>query len=95
MNFTPDLSPGAAARVVFAVVADTAAARESVIDGETGLWCREGDAEDLTRKLWMLRDDDFVTNLGVAAYSRFWAFAPTLVKHVDQREQCHQHVLGS
>jgi glycosyltransferase involved in cell wall biosynthesis len=85
----------AAARGVPAVVADTSAARESVIDGETGLWFRRGDVEDLAQKLRMLQDDDFVTKLGAAAYSRFWASAPMLGKHVDQLEQCYQHVLES
>lgn len=85
----------AAARGVPAVVADTSAARESVIDRETGLWFRGGNVEDLAQKLRMLHDDDFVTKLGAAAYSSFWASPPTLVKHVDQLEQCYQHVLES
>ncbi len=85
----------AAARGIPAVVADTSAARESVIDGETGLWFHGGDVEDLARKLRMLHDDNLVTKLGEAAYSSFWASAPILARHVDQLEQCYQQVLES
>jgi glycosyltransferase involved in cell wall biosynthesis len=85
----------AAACGVPAVVADTSAARENVINGETGLWFRGGDLEDLSRKLRMLQNDELVAKLGSAAYSRFWASPPTLVKHVDQLESCYQHVLES
>jgi len=85
----------AAARGVPAVVADTSAARESVIDGETGLWFRGGDVEDLAQKLRTLLDDDLVAKLGAAAYSRFWASPPTLAMHVGQLENCYQQVLES
>lgn len=83
----------AAALGVPSIIADTSAARESVIDGETGLWFRGGDVEDLTRKFHMLQDSGLVTKLGRAAHSRFWASPPTLKSHVDQLEKCYQQVL--
>ena len=83
----------AAARGIPAIVADTSAAREWVIDGETGLWFRGGDVDDLSEKLLMIRDDDLVRRLGSAAHSRFWASPPTIEKHVDALEACYRKVL--
>jgi glycosyltransferase involved in cell wall biosynthesis len=85
----------AAARGIPAVVADTSAARDSVIDGETGLWFRGGDVDDLSRKLQKLENDEFVSRLGRAAYDRFWTSPPTLLSHGDQLEACYAQVLAT
>lgn len=85
----------AAARGVPAIVADTCAARESVIDGVTGLWFRGGDAQDLSRKLRNVKDDGLATRLGQNAYDHYWANPQTLATHADELEKCYAKILGS
>lgn len=85
----------AAARGIPSVVADTSAARDSVIDGETGIWFRGGDADDLAIKLRALEDNALVNRLGRAAYDRFWASPSTPSKYADELEMCYAQVLGT
>jgi len=85
----------AAALGIPAVVADTSAARDSVIDGETGLWFRGGDVEDLAQKLSRLEDNELVVKLGNAAHKRFWSSPPELTRHADELERCYQLILGA
>ena len=85
----------AAASGVPAIVADTCAARESVIDGVTGLWFRGGDAQDLSKKLRNLKDDGLATRLGQNAYDHYWANPQTLATHADQLEKCYAKMVGS
>jgi len=84
----------AAALGIPAVVADTSAARDSVIDGETGLWFRGGDVEDLAQKLRRLEDSDLVVRLGQAAHEHFWSSPPLLSRHADELEKCYELILG-
>jgi glycosyltransferase involved in cell wall biosynthesis len=85
----------AAARGVPAIVADTCAARESVIDGVTGLWFRGGDAQDLSKKFRSFKDDGLATRLGQNAYDHYWANPQTLATHADQLEKCYAKIVGS
>jgi glycosyltransferase involved in cell wall biosynthesis len=85
----------AAARGVPAIVADTCAARESVIDGVTGLWFRGGDAQDLSEKLRTLKDDGFAIRLGRNAYDHYWENPQTLATHADELEKCYAKIIGS
>jgi glycosyltransferase involved in cell wall biosynthesis len=84
----------AAARGIPCLVPDTSAARESVVNGETGLWFRGADCNDLATKLRLLEDSALVARLGAGAYARYWSAPPTLSHHVDQLEQCYAKVLG-
>jgi glycosyltransferase involved in cell wall biosynthesis len=77
-----------------AIVSDTCAAREAVIDGVTGLWFRGGDAHDLAAKLTSLRDDNLVNRLGRAAYDRFWADPPTREHRIQTLETVYQQILA-
>jgi glycosyltransferase involved in cell wall biosynthesis len=63
----------AAGNGVPSVVPDTCAARESVIDGVTGLYFRSGDETDLRRKIAILKNPDVASSMGEAAYKKFWA----------------------
>jgi glycosyltransferase involved in cell wall biosynthesis len=63
----------AAGNGVPSIVPDTCAARESVVDGVTGLYFRSGDESDLRAKIAMLKDPDVAARMGKAAYGRFWA----------------------
>ena len=63
----------AASHGIPSIVSDTSAACEMVLDGVTGLHFRNGDVEDLRRKMVLLQDPALAAQLGREAYDRFWA----------------------
>jgi glycosyltransferase involved in cell wall biosynthesis len=72
------------------IVADVCAAKDSIIDGKTGLLFRSGDVEDLAEKLRLLNSNlQFAETLGKAAYERYWAAPCTLNKHVMDLVNCY------
>jgi glycosyltransferase involved in cell wall biosynthesis len=83
----------AAALGVPAVVADACAARELVIDGETGLHFKSGDPHDLQRVMERLQDDQLVRRLGEAAYRRYWRHPRSLDRHLADLERVYDVVL--
>lgn len=83
----------AAAQGVPAIVSDRSAGRESVLDGETGLWFRNGDLDDLVAKVRMLQSPSLASRLGRAAYERYWADARTMDRHLGLVEALYQRVL--
>jgi glycosyltransferase involved in cell wall biosynthesis len=86
----------AAALGVPAIVPDTCAARELVVDGVTGLWFKGGDAGDLARKMRsLLEDSALAQRMGQAAYERFHARPPTMDRHLDGLLEIYQAVLSS
>lgn len=86
----------AASLGVPAIVADTSAARDLVIDGVTGLWFKGGDLLDLKEKIKQLATDaDFATKAGLAAYQRFWEKPPTLERHVKELMSVYASVLAN
>jgi glycosyltransferase involved in cell wall biosynthesis len=86
----------AAALGVPAIVPDNCAARESVLDGVTGLWFRTADEADLKDKLDRLeRDPALAAAMGKAAYQRFWNDPPTLERHVCELEKVYRQVLAA
>lgn len=66
------------------IAADSCAGRESVVDGETGLWFRQADAADLADKLRLMQDDALVTRMSNAAHARYWADPFTLERHCNR-----------
>lgn len=66
------------------IVSDVCAGRESIADGETGLWFRSNDADDLARALAALKDDATVRRMSAAAYADYWRDPPTLGRHVER-----------
>ncbi|MCC7125800.1 MAG: glycosyltransferase family 4 protein [Acidobacteria bacterium] len=77
----------AAAMGVPSIVPDSSGARDWVIDDVDGVWFRGGDADDLSRQITRLLEDDAgVARLGRAAYDKFWAVPPTLERHVQDLE---------
>jgi glycosyltransferase involved in cell wall biosynthesis len=73
-----------ASRGIAALVGDRSAARELVTDQKTGLYFKNGDLDDLTEKLSLLRDDDRVRDLSTAAYESFWSGPRDIEFHVDE-----------
>jgi glycosyltransferase involved in cell wall biosynthesis len=85
----------AAAHGVPAVVPDHGALRDVVADGQTGLWFRGGDVDDLAAKLARLAADDaLVERLGRTAYERFWSGQWDLDTHLDRLEAVYRAALG-
>ncbi|HEY3856166.1 MAG TPA: glycosyltransferase family 4 protein [Verrucomicrobiae bacterium] len=83
----------AAAFGVPAIVSNTSAATEFVIDGETGLTFKTGDLDDLQEKLKQMTNDAFVARLGLAAYERHWADPPTIARHAEKLEAVYSECL--
>lgn len=84
----------AAAHGVPAVVPDHGALRDVVADGQTGLWFRNGDVDDLAAKLGRLAEDGaLVDRLGRTAYERFWSGHWDLDTHLDRLEAVYRAAL--
>ncbi len=86
----------AAGNGVPSIVPDTSAARESVVDGVTGLYFRSGDQADLQAKMAILRDPVVAARMGQAAYKRFWA-PPGLGMdlHRKRLEKTYEQILAA
>jgi glycosyltransferase involved in cell wall biosynthesis len=76
------------------IVSDACAGRESIADGEAGLWFRSGDVDDLADKLVRLRDDVLVERLSAGAYRDYWSNPPTLERHVEAILDIYEHMLA-
>lgn len=76
------------------IAADACAGRESVIDGETGLWFRQADPADLAEKLRMMQDGATVTRLSNAAHARYWADPFSLERHCRRLEAVYSELLA-
>jgi glycosyltransferase involved in cell wall biosynthesis len=74
----------ALARGVPVIVADGAAARDAVVDGENGLLFRTGDAHDLAAKIAQLADPALVKRMSEAAYARYWSRPTTPETHLEE-----------
>jgi glycosyltransferase involved in cell wall biosynthesis len=84
----------AAALGVPAIVSDSCAAREMIVDGETGLLFRSGDVSDLASKLTLLdRDPDLAAGLGRKAYEQYWNEPSTIDMHTKQLIACYKDIL--
>ena len=77
------------------IVSDVCAGREEIIDGETGLWFKFGDADDLARALTMMQDDAVVRKMSNAAYAAYWRDPPTLARHVERLEKAYRGMLAN
>ena len=85
----------AAAHGIPCLVPDTSAAKELVIDGVTGFHFKQGNADDLRKKMRLLHDDDVVASLGHRAYDNFWASDfPSESAHVQSLLRIYKTVLS-
>lgn len=85
----------AAALGIPTIVPDTSAAREFVVDGETGLWFKSGCSDDLAEKISILSDDETAASMGEKAYNHYWHNSFSMENHVDQLVKCYSEVLVS
>lgn len=84
----------AAALGVPAIVAEDCAAREAVVDGETGLLFKSGSIKDLSNKLEVLRDNPKLADrLGANAFERYWNNPCTPANHVHELVTCYRKIL--
>ncbi len=83
----------ALAQGVPCIVADTSAAREMIVDGQTGLLFCGGDAHDLQAKLQQLADPTFAATLGQKAHDAYWQSPKTLDHHLDGLEAIYMAML--
>ncbi len=84
----------AAALGIPAIVADSCAARDLVMDGDTGLHFRSGDEQALQSAMARLQDDRLVQRLGAAAYHRYWKHPRSTTNHIRDLERVYELVLG-
>ncbi len=84
----------AAALGLSAIVSDSCAARDRIVDGKTGILFRSGNVEDLAVKLQLFNtDQQLVESLGKAAYERYWASPCTLDRHVKELVNTYIRIL--
>jgi glycosyltransferase involved in cell wall biosynthesis len=84
----------AAARGVPAVVSDVSAAAERVTDGIDGWIFESGSADDLARRLAVVRDNWAIRAAGAAAYQRYWADPHDRSHHAEQLVAIYDAVLA-
>lgn len=85
----------AQSRGIPCLLGDRSAACEMVADNETGIYFRNGDVADLTRKMALLSDDALVRRLSENAYQRFWATPRGIDAHVDNLLAVYDQVMRS
>ncbi len=83
----------AAAKGIPAVVSDATAAKEYVVDNNSGVLFQSGSVASLEDALNRLNDDFLVDQLGNNAYVNYWANPPTLERHVRELTNCYQEIL--
>ena len=84
----------AAAMGIPAIVPDTCAAREWVINGVTGLWFTGGNSASLEQAIRRLKGDpEFAATLGENAYTRYWKDPSTVERHCDELEALYEDIL--
>jgi glycosyltransferase involved in cell wall biosynthesis len=76
-----------------AIVADSSAATDWVIDGHNGLWFRSGDTDDLAAKICYLREQpEEAARMGHRAYDSYWAEPATVKRHIFALESLYSAV---
>ena len=85
----------AAALGVPSIVSDGCAAKCSIKDGVTGLCFKSNDVEDLTKKIFQLKDDpQMAFQLGRQAYDKYWSNPATIYTHVEDLINCYKIILS-
>ncbi|CAN1517922.1 RfaG Glycosyltransferase [Rhabdaerophilaceae bacterium] len=77
------------------IASDGSAGRESILDGQTGLWFKHWDADDLARAIRVLQGDDVVRLMSEAAHRRYWASPFSLDRHCLRLEDVYGKLLAA
>ena len=78
-----------------AIVPDLSAARDLIVDGQTGLLFRTGDVASLVRALRQCGDDTTIERLGAGAYDRYWDNPFTLENHITSLVAAYEAMLSA
>jgi len=84
----------AQARGVPVIVGDRCAAREAIVNQQTGLEFPMASKEGLVKALSQLRDGDGAARMGQAAIERYWQNPLTMDRHLDQLEAVYEAVMA-
>lgn len=76
------------------ITSDDCAGRESVIDGETGLWFKDRSPQDLARALIEMKDDARVSTMSEAAHRLYWANPFTVQRHCHRLLEVYGEMLS-
>ncbi len=76
------------------IVSDICAGRESVLNGETGLWFRSADVESLVAAMRELLDDGVARRMSHAAHLHYWGRPFTTERHVEALLRVYDAALG-
>jgi glycosyltransferase involved in cell wall biosynthesis len=86
----------AAALGIPAIVSDSCAAREAIVDGETGMLFQSGNVSDMAAKLETLqRDRALAARLGLTAYERYWQAPSTIEMHGKCLINCYRQIMDT
>ena len=77
------------------IVSDACAGRESITDGENGLWFRSADDDSLAAALRRLSDDAEAARMTASAHRMYWAAPLTLDRHLDSIENVYGEALAT
>jgi glycosyltransferase involved in cell wall biosynthesis len=76
------------------IVGERTAAREHVMNGESGLYTKTASVDDLAAKLSMLQDDTLLDRMSAAAYDGFWQSPPNTEEHVRRLEEAYRAIFA-
>ena len=86
----------AAALGVPAIISDSSAATDFVIDGETGLLFETGNVESLKEKIQLLAESpDLAREMGSRAYKEYWHNPNNMEKHLACLLEYYRTVLNN
>lgn len=83
----------AQAKGIPVIVSDTSATREVVKNGETGLWFKGGNLQDLIEKIQLMINDKLVEMYGENAYKNYWSDNYSIDNHIDRLEEVYNDIL--
>ena len=83
----------AQAKGIPVIASDTCTAREVVKNGQTGLWFKRGNLEDLKDKIKVMMNDKVVESYGKNAYKEYWEQSFSLKNHIDELEKVYEDIL--
>ena len=84
----------AQARGVPVIVGDRCAAREAIVDGETGLWFPMASRDGLVAALKQMTDGAVAAQMGQTGFDRYWQNPLTMDRHLDQLETVYDAVMA-